>query len=285
MRGVREGYVGGPDGLRLFFRDHPGPAGRVPVVCLHGLTRNGADFEDVAPRLAAAGRRVLVPDVRGRGRSGRAADPDSYRLPVYVADLRALLAAEGIGRCIVVGTSMGGLIGMMFGAAAPDMLAGLVLNDIGPEIDPAGLARIAGYAGRLGPVRDWPAAIAATREINAAALPDLGEEDWARFARRTWRAGEDGLLRPDHDPAIARGLSTGGAAPPDLWPLFDALAGIPVLVLRGETSDILAADTVRRMRRRHPGCEAVDIPGRGHAPTLDEPDARAALATWLAARD
>lgn len=280
MTGFHERYFSAPDGLRLFARDYSGPAGKTPVVCLHGLTRNSADFEDLAPWLAVR-RRVLVPDVRGRGRSDHDPDPGNYLLPVYVADLRALLAALELDRCIIVGTSMGGLAGMIFGATAPDMLAGLVLNDIGPEIDPAGLTRIAGHVGKTGPLATWDEAAAATRALNEVAFPDLDEAGWHRFARRTWKAGEDGLLRPAHDPKIAEGLASGDAAPTDLWPLFDTLAGIPLLVVRGATSDILAAGTVRQMCERHPACEAVSVPARGHAPMLDEPAARAALGAWL----
>ncbi len=269
------------DGLRLYFRDYPGPPGRTPVLCLHGLTRNSADFEDLAPHLARS-RRVLALDVRGRGRSDIDPDPGRYHAGTYVGDVAGLLASLGIERVILVGTSMGGIIGMIHGAAQPDGLAGLVLNDIGPEIDPAGLARIAGYVGRGGPVASWTEAAAAVRTINALAFPDADEAFWRRFARRTYREEADGRIVPAYDPRIADAMAKAGAAPADMWPLFDLLRDIPILVIRGAQSDILSAGTLAAMQQRHPDLESVTVPARGHAPTLDEPAAREAIDAFLA---
>ena len=277
----KDGWYETDDGLRLYYRDYPGAHDRVPVLCLHGLTRNSADFEDLAPHLAST-RRVLALDVRGRGRSDRDPDPGRYHAGTYVGDVAGLLAALGIERVILVGTSMGGIIGMIHGAAHPGGLAGLVLNDIGPEIDPAGLARIAGYVGRGGPVASWKEAAAAVRAINGIAFPDADDAFWDRFARRTYREEAQGRIVPAYDPRIADAMADAGAAPADMWPIFDLLKDIPILVIRGARSDILSADTLSAMQQRHPDLESVTVPGRGHAPALDEPSARAAIDSFLA---
>lgn len=274
-------FVDSADDLALHVRDYPGPGAATPVLCLHGLTRNSADFEDLAPHLAAS-RRVLAMDVRGRGRSDRDPDWRNYHLGSYVADTMRLLDAEGLTRIIMIGTSMGGLISMMLATERPQAVAGIVLNDIGPEIDPAGLARISGYVGKAGtPVTDWRQAVEAIKAINGAAFPDLRDDDWLRFARRTFRAQDDGALALDYDPGIATAMAQGGVAPPDLWGVFDRLQNIPMLVLRGATSDILSAETVRKMAQRHPDLIPITVPGRGHAPMLDEPEAVKAIDRFL----
>jgi len=171
---------------------------------------------------------------------------------------------------------------MLLAAERPQAAAGIVLNDIGPEIDPAGLERIAGYVGKAAmPVRDWSRAAAAIRAINGDAFPDLADEDWLRFARRTFRAREDGALEPDYDPGIATAMAQGGVAPPDLWGVFDRLQSVPLLVVRGEMSDILSAETVAKMAQRHGQLTSVTVPKRGHAPMLDEPAAIAAIDGFL----
>jgi pimeloyl-ACP methyl ester carboxylesterase len=273
------------DGLALAARDYSGAEGeaRLAVVCLHGLTRNSRDFEAVAPWIAALGRRVLAPDVRGRGRSARASDPSSYQPAFYAADLLALLDALGIARVLLVGTSMGGLIAMTLAAMAPERLAGAVLNDVGPELAPAGIARIAGYAGQVPDVADWTAAAAYVRQLNSAVFPDYGEADWAAFARRVFTQ-EGGRLRLDYDPAIAPPTPQPGAAPPDLWPFFERLAenGRPLLLVRGAASDLLTAETAAAMRARAPAMGYAEVPRVGHAPMLTEPEAQAAIADFLA---
>ena len=273
------------DGLDLFYRDYPASqqSTGAPVLCLHGLTRNCADFEDLAPRLAAK-RRVLAMDVRGRGRSAYDRNPRNYHLGSYVADVLSLLAAERLEQVIVIGTSMGGLIGMMLGAERPKALAGLVLNDIGPVIDPAGMARIAGYVGKTGPVESWEEARAQVKAINAEALPDLDDAAWDRFARRLFREDSAGWPVPAYDPAIAEGFAAGSTTPRDMWTQFDALAKTPILVLRGAQSDILSAETAEAMAARHPRCETVTIPNRGHAPLLDEPAALSAIDRFVERR-
>lgn len=274
-------FIDSIDGLALHVRDYPGPGAATAVLCLHGLTRNSADFEDLAPHLATT-RRVLAMDVRGRGRSGRDPDWRNYHLGSYVADAMRLLDAEGLTRIALIGTSMGGLISMMLAAERPQAVTGIVLNDIGPEIDPAGLARISGYVGKAGvTVSDWRDATEAIKAINGAAFPDLTDDEWQRFARRTFRAQDDGTLTLDYDPGIATAMAQGGVAPPDLWGVFGRLHSIPMLVLRGEMSDILSAGTVDKMAQRHPGLTAVTVPNRGHAPMLNEAKAVKAIDGFL----
>jgi pimeloyl-ACP methyl ester carboxylesterase len=269
------------DGLRLYWRDYAGPSrGGVTAVCLHGLTRNSRDFEDLAPRLAR-GRRVLALDVRGRGRSDRDPDPSRYAAPVYAQDVLELLDASGIPRFAVIGTSMGGLLAHLLAALRPSALAGVVLNDIGPEIDPAGIARIAGYVGKTPEVTSWDGAAEVMRNLNAAAFPDFTHADWLRFAKRTFRAGSDGQIAPDYDPAIGEGTRSGNTVPADLWGLWAALSSIPTLAIRGELSDILSEATLAEMAKRKPDLEILRVANRGHAPTLDEPECVAAIERFL----
>lgn len=274
-------YTAAGGSLELFARDYPGegPA----LLLMHGLTRNSADFEPLAERLA--GRyRLIVPDQRGRGLSESDPDPANYRPDVYAADMFALLDDLGIERAALIGTSMGGLMAMVMAAVQPQRISAVVLNDIGPELDPAGLARIAGYVGPGPAFANWNEAAARCEAINREAFPDFGPADWEAFARRTCRAAEDGSIAFAYDPAIALAFETeDGVAPPDLWPLWQALAAKPVLLVRGALSDLLSMDTVQRMNQLHPGpFMHVDVPRRGHAPLLNEPEALAAIEPFLA---
>lgn len=253
------------------------------LLLMHGLTRNSADFEPLAEHLAP-GYRLVVPDQRGRGLSDYDSDPANYRPDIYAADMFALLDGLGIARAGLIGTSMGGLIAMIMAATQPDRIAGVIMNDIGPQIEAAGLARIQGYVGPTQDAADWDEAAARCAAVNAVALPDFGPQDWLAFARRTCIETPAGRIRFAYDPAIA--LSTQGAQPatlpPDLWPLWDMLAEKPVLVLRGGHSDLLSAATVAEMGKRHRGAfSAVDVPNRGHAPILDEPVALSAIEAFL----
>jgi pimeloyl-ACP methyl ester carboxylesterase len=270
------------DGLALYARDYRGAGDAAPaVLCLHGLTRNSADFEVLAAHLA--GRyRVVCADQRGRGRSAWDPQPGRYQPATYVQDMFALLDYLALPRVAIIGTSMGGLMGMMMAALAPQRVSALVLNDIGPEVDPAGLARIKSYVGKTAAVSSWEDAVARTRELNAAAFPDFDEARWQRFACAPYRE-QDGVPVRAYDPAIAAPIDAqeDAAVPPDLWPLFERLAQ-PVLVLRGAHSDILSADCAARMAQRHPQCRLVEVPRRGHAPTLEEASARDAIDAFLA---
>ncbi|MCG8442455.1 MAG: alpha/beta hydrolase, partial [Caulobacterales bacterium] len=266
------------------YRDYPptAPEAGAPVLCLHGLTRNERDFEDVAPRIAALGRRVIAASMRGR--AGSDPDPDHARyLPVtYVGDMALLLEELGLERVIVVGTSMGGLMAMVMAATAPQSLVAVALNDIGPELAPEGLARIQGYVGGGAPVTSWAEAAAATRAINGVAFPDeTGEEFWLAFARRIFREEAPDRIVLDYDPAISKPVQAGDAAPPDLWPLFEALKPIPTLLVRGALTDLLAPETVAAMKERKPDLEVAEVPRVGHAPLLTEPVAWEALERFI----
>jgi pimeloyl-ACP methyl ester carboxylesterase len=270
------------DGLRLFSRVYPGPAAGAPVVlCLHGLMRNGRDFEELAARLAAHAR-VIVPDVRGRGLSARDPDFNNYQIPVYLQDVLALLTGLGAARVRIVGTSMGALMAMVLAARQPALVAGIVLNDAGPELDPAGIERIRGYAGKSAPVRSWAEAIAQVRSTYGRAWPGLSDERWEKLVRLSYRANAAGVPEVDADPRIAEPLRDTNTAAPDLWPLWGALAKVPILAIRGAQSDILSAATLARMQREKPDLRVLTVANRGHAPLLDEPECVAAIEAFLA---
>lgn len=280
---------GAREALRLHARDYAAASGpaRTPVVCIHGLTRNARDFEDLAPRLAAQGRRVLAVDVRGRGQSAWDSDPSHYTPAVYAADVLALLDALAIARAVFIGTSMGGLITMVVGALRPSAVAAAALNDIGPELAPEGLARITAYAGQAAPVNSWAEAADFARERNAVAFPHYGPDQWAAFARRLF-VEKDGKPVLDYDPDIAKALAPPKLEPgqeppppPDLWPLFKGLAAHPLLTIRGAMSDLLSPDIAGRMREAAPDMAYAEVPGVGHAPMLDEPQALAAIDALL----
>jgi pimeloyl-ACP methyl ester carboxylesterase len=277
-------YWRSADGLTLHARDYQAPSGQPPVICIHGLTRNARDFEDLAPALVEqTGRRVLAVDIRGRGGSDYATDPATYNPAVYAGDVLALLDDQAIGQAAFVGTSMGGLIMMTLAALRPTAIAAAVLNDVGPEIAPEGLARIRGYVGLPASVDDWGGAAAYVKAGNGGVFPDYGDEDWVRMARRTFReAGGRPVL--DYDANIAAPIQASDPATPapDLWPFFRALvAGRPALLVRGATSDILSPDIAARMREAAPDMAYVEVPGIGHAPMLDEPAALAAIVQLL----
>jgi len=272
------------DGLRLHFQDWGDGAGcRTPLLCLPGLTRNSADFEDLARRQAAT-RRVICPDYRGRGRSEYDSDWRNYHPRIYLEDLRHLLGALGLDRVVAIGTSMGGLLSVALAVGAPGQVAGLVLNDIGPDLAGDGLARIATYVGRDRPQPDWPAAVAELRRL----MPNLSfsnDEKWLRFARATFKEGDDGQLHFDWDVRLARALGPVTGELPDLWALFRALAGLPVLAVRGGVSDVLSQATFDRMAAELPHLVRLTVPGCGHCPALDEPEVQPALDAFLAAID
>jgi pimeloyl-ACP methyl ester carboxylesterase len=276
-------YWRSSDGLNLHYRNYPGPVGgeALPVLCLHGLTRNARDFAALAEELCAR-RRVIVPEMRGRGLSDYAPDPESYNLQTYVADVEKLLAEEGIARFIAIGTSMGGLMTMLLAQRQPGRIAAVVMNDIGPEIEEAGLARIAGYVGQGRSYPTWVHAARALEATHAAAFPDYGLDQWLEMAKRTMVVTSNGRIAYDYDMAIAEAFARpGNAAPPNLWLAFEALVGVPMLLVRGELSDLLSEETVRRMAARNPAMRTISVPRVGHAPTLDEPEVRAAIRELL----
>jgi pimeloyl-ACP methyl ester carboxylesterase len=275
-----------PDGLRLHATLRPGPAGPLPVVCLPGLTRNGRDFEGLAEALST-GRTVVAVDLRGRGGSARDPTGASYSPDVYASDVLALLDSLGIDRTHLVGTSLGGIVAQVVTAVAPARVASIVLNDVGPQLALAGLTRIRRYAGQPASAPSWPAAAAHLRAVLDDVLPGLDDAAWLTIARRMWHDDGTGTIVPDYDPAVTAGIHAADpdVAPPPTWPLFEAAAagGRPLLLLRGARTDLLDPETVAGMVERSPQLRVVEVPDRGHAPTLDEPVAREAIERFLAA--
>jgi pimeloyl-ACP methyl ester carboxylesterase len=282
--GFTERYFHAQDDLRLYFRDYgPRNAARLPLLCLPGLTRNARDFHDFAMR-QAQDRRVICFDFRGRGRSAYDPTPSNYQPTVYLSDLQHLLAVTHLHRVIVLGTSMGGIMAMAMAAAMPTVLAGVILNDVGPDVSEVGRQRIAGYIGNPVHAPDHQTAMAILRKTYGPAYPKLDDAGWMRITRATFT--EDtarGGLRLDYDLNIAVALREQAKQPlPDLWPLFRGLRHVPVLALRGALSDILTAETLIRMKREHAGMATVTVPDVGHVPQLDEPEAATAIDAFLA---
>jgi pimeloyl-ACP methyl ester carboxylesterase len=284
MTGFSERRWNTPDRLSLYARDYSAKDGerRLPVLCLHGFTRNSADFEDLAPVLAATGRRVIVMDVRGRGQSDRDPKPAHYHPRYYARDVIGFMADLRIPRAVFLGTSMGGLITFVVALLRPKLIAAAILNDVGPAVDPAGIQRIQSYAGKAPDVRTWDDAADYCRVINGGSLPQNLAEDWQRMARRTFRDGPDGPIL-DYDPAIASapGAKTKTSSLLAWFALRRLAKNGPTLLVRGERSDILSADIAARMQRKAPTLEVAVIPGVGHAPTLAEPQALAAILGFL----
>ncbi|WP_419825342.1 alpha/beta fold hydrolase [Sphingomonas sp.] len=280
-----DGWWQSPDGLRLHYRDYPGDPSLVPLLCLPGLSRNARDFEPVACRLSP-GRRVIAAELRGRGESGYAPDPATYALPHYVVDLEVLLIELALPRFVIVGTSLGGILAVLLTSADPARVAGVVLNDIGPVVEAAGLARIRGYVGKGA---SWPTWIHAARDLadmQRDIHPGYGLEDWLGTAKRLCRLTPTGRIVFDYDMRIAEPMRAPDIAPPpDLWPVFESLVGRPVLLIRGETSDILSRRTATTMAERLRDLDVATVPATGHAPTLAEPVAAAAIDRLLARAD
>ena len=268
------------DGLRLYARDYPSASGAPVILCLPGLTRNSKDFAQLAHQLQET-HRVICPDQRGRGRSARDTDAANYRPDKYALDMFALLNVLQLKEVVIIGTSLGGLMAILMIASEPTRIKAAVLNDVGPEVDPRGVARITGYVGKTVPANNWEEAVQQTANINAAAFPDFSPHEWQTMARDLYiQEGRVPVL--DYDPAIAQGLASGSAAP-NLWPLFDTVGDKPMLVIRGEDSDILSVETLAEMSRRLPHLTSLNISRRGHAPTLTEPEAYKAICEFLGA--
>ena len=298
MADYEDRYFNSSDGVRLHYRDYPGGASdQPPLLCLPGLTRNARDFEPVADQVAGKWR-VIALDFRGRGLSDPDPNPERYVPPSYARDVLKLLDQLGIAEAVFVGTSLGGLVTMLIAASDEERIAGALINDIGPEIDPAGIARIRTYVGHAS---HWPDYSAAGREFATRMgdiFPRWTSSDWDRFARRTCRdatsgenGGESGSgVELDYDMAIAAPFARANDAPqPNLWPLLEGLRGKPVAILRGELSDLFAADVATRMvEALGVQAELITVPEVGHAPNLEEAEARGALDRLLervAARD
>lgn len=263
------------DGLRLHYSDD---GAGIPVLCLAGLTRNGTDFDYVRPHLADS--RMIALDCRGRGRSDWAS-PETYTIETETRDVLELLDHLALDRVAILGTSRGGLIALLLAATAPDRLSGIMLNDIGPEIAPAGLGIIMDRVGR-NPVERTLEEAAQVRATLMAGFGDVPGDRWAEEAARHYVETEEGLAI-NYDPALSDAVRSGGnALMRDLWPLFDAAAPLPLAAIRGTSSDILTAETFARMRARRPDMIAAVVPERGHVPFLDEPEALEVLSRWKA---
>jgi pimeloyl-ACP methyl ester carboxylesterase len=282
----RERALATSDNLRLYVQDWGDPGwSATPVLCLHGLVRNSRDFAPMARWLAhptrAKPRRVIVPDLRGRGRSARDPDWRRYNARTYVEDIRHVLAALGIGRFIAIGISMGGLLAIGMATAMSTSVAGIVVDDAGPEIGKAGSGRILKYIATDRPQPDWPSAAHEMRKL----LPTLSlrtDEEWLDFARATFVEGSDGRLHFDWDTNIARPLQAEMAGEnANLWNLWRGLGRKPALVIRGGVSDILSAETLARMQAEKPDLVHYTLPGVGHAPTMNEPPVREVLDDFL----
>lgn len=281
MNSFTDQFWQSPDGLRLHYRDYAGPEDRPVVVCLPGLTRNARDFEGLAGRIAGQWR-VICPDMRGRGDSQYAKNSATYNPLQYVQDINALFDELRIERFVVVGTSLGGLMAMLLAMIDAKRIAGAVLNDIGPVIEPSGLARIRDYVGQGRSFPTWMHAARALEEEQSASFPDYDVHQWLAMAKRVMTVGQNGRIVYDYDMKIAEPFERpGGEAGVDLWPGYMALAGRPLLLLRGELSDLLSTETLGEMARRIPDAVAVSVRRMGHAPTLDEPEAVQAIERLL----
>ena len=284
MTDYRDDWWRSPDGLRLHYRDYPGDPGRAPVLCIPGLTRNARDFEAVAERLAGS-RRVIVVELRGRGESEWAPDFESYNVKAYLEDVRALLAELGLDRMVLFGTSLGGILSMLLGATDGARIAGLLLNDVAPIVEEAGLERIRGYIGSEARWPGWAEATAAIATTHGPAFPDYGPADWDAMTRRLARE-EGGAVVGDYDPKIAILVAMPSPPPPpEPWQLIEAFRNVPGLLVYGALSDILSADVAAETVRRLPEMELLTLSNMGHVPTLDEPEARAAVDRLLARVD
>jgi pimeloyl-ACP methyl ester carboxylesterase len=270
---ARSIFVSAPDGLRLHVRDYSAPStSTVPVVCLPGLARTNADFDTLAPALAYGEpqRRVIAIDSRGRGLSEYDPNPQNYNLAIELGDVVAVLLALGIKQAVFIGSSRGGILAILLGAAHPQLIAGAVLHDIGPVIEAEGVARIKSYVGKLPQARNIEEGAEILRRLFAGQFPKLTAAQWISAAGRTWKS-QAGKLVLSYDPALAHTLADYDVEHPlpSLWNEFEALARVPVLVIRGARSDILSAATLNAMRARHPGLESIEVPDQGHVPLLE----------------
>ncbi len=278
------------DGLRLYARRYPakGSGERArPVLCLAGLTRNSRDFHTFAAALSADATRprdVWTLDTRGRGYSDHDPDWRNYAVPIEMLDALDLLTMQELSDVALVGTSRGGLIAMVMAAVQPSAIGAVVLNDIGPVVDTEGLLRIMGYVGRMPTPASWEDAASILRDLNRRQFTTISDKDWPEIARQIFNE-KGGRPVPGYDPKVARSFSALEGPMPALWPQFGALARVPVMVLRGENSDLLSAATVTEMERRHPAMTSLVVPGEGHAPWLRDTMTIGAVRDFLVRAD
>lgn len=284
MRSYKELWYQSSDGLTLFARDYPAKGeAALTLLCMHGLTRNSVDFEPLIEHLSLDYRIISV-DQRGRGLSARDPDPMNYQVEVYCNDMFTLINHLALVNPVLIGTSMGGLMSIAMQALQPGLFPGIVLNDIGPELDPTGLDRIKNYVGEEHPVRNWTDAVERLRSTSVYAFPDYGEDEWLALTQRLYIENESGIPVLNYDPGISIPLQSGDgeAANIDLWDLFALSKDLPMLLVRGELSDLLSVDCVEKMKQVNPVMDLVAVPRIGHAPVLDETPAREAIIGFLA---
>jgi pimeloyl-ACP methyl ester carboxylesterase len=276
-----ERFILAQDGLSLYTRDYEPPReDGTAVLCLAGMTRNSKDFAHIA-RVLSPRRRVICPDYRGRGRSEYDSNWRNYEPMVYLNDVLHLLTALDVHRVAIIGTSLGGLLAMALAIARPGAVAGVVLNDIGPEIGPGSLGHILDYVAHDQPQPDWPSATAEIRRMFG--FLELGDPaNWERMARATYKECPDGMLRFDWDVRLVRPFRKALRRQVDLWPYFRALKSVPVLAVRGGKSAVLLPDCLERMKAEKPDLLTATVPGVGHTPNLGEPAAVAALDEFFA---
>ena len=280
-RAYEERYYHSDDGLRLYFRDYRGPAHRIPVLCLPGLTRNSRDFEALAARLAGE-RRVLCPDFRGRGESQYDADWTNYNPARYAADTWRLLEELDVERVTIVGTSLGGWLSMLLGHQQPGRVAAVVMNDIGPEANPEGIARVVAGAGTLDRVPTFDEAVAETKRFYDVAFPDWDDDQWQSYVAITYRKTAQGDYDLNFDRNIGHAAREGvSGLDVDPWALFDSILDVPTLLIHGALSDILTEEIIHRMLDRKPDLRIARVPNRGHAPLLDEKEAVDAISRFM----
>ncbi|MGB7036263.1 MAG: alpha/beta hydrolase [Xanthobacteraceae bacterium] len=285
----RDIFVTAQDGLRLHVCEYgPRTASALPVVCLPGLARTVADFDSLAPALANGDppRRVIAIDSRGRGQSDYDKNPANYNLAVELGDVVGVLAALEIGAAVFVGSSRGGLLTMLLAVAHPTAVAGAVLHDIGPVIEPKGLARIKSYVGKLPQPRDHADGAEILRRLFDTQFPKFTPAQWLAAAQRTWK-NEGGKLLPTYDVRLSKTLAEIDIERPlpAMWNEFDALKRVPVLLIRGANSDILSAATAAAMRDHHPDLATIEIADQGHVPALDDPVLIARIADFARSCD
>ncbi|MHA1570999.1 MAG: alpha/beta fold hydrolase [Alphaproteobacteria bacterium] len=269
------------DGLKLYFRDYPCPQStRTPILCLPGLARNSKDFAILAQHLSGE-RRVICPDLRGRGRSAYDPQWQHYTGPTYISDLMHLLTVTNCHHVVIIGTSMGGLMAMAMSVFMPSSIAAVIFNDVGPEVPDTATNHILDAIGKPPTHNDWPAATAYLRKLWPH-LANSDENTVLNLAKDTYRQCDDGLIRSDWDPNIVRPLVEKTDDVPDLWLLYRALRNTPLLALRAEHSDVLTPDIFSRMKQEIPALFQAVVPATGHCPTMNEPVSREAIDVFLA---
>jgi pimeloyl-ACP methyl ester carboxylesterase len=282
MADFEDRYWQSTDGLKLHYRDYSGPASRAPLICLPGLTRNARDFEPIAELLGGK-RRMIAIDFRGRGDSGYAKDPMSYMPITYMQDVDVLLRELNLKSFVTLGTSLGGIVSMLLATMWKDKMKGAILNDVGPEIGAKGAERIRGYVGQARNFDTWMHAARSMADAHGDVYPDYKLDDWLRLAKRNCKLSGNGRIVFDYDMKISEPFKQpGGETGVDLWPVFESLTGVPLLVLRGANSDILEKPVATKMLKKHGGATLVTVPRVGHAPSLDEPVALDAIKEFLA---